>query len=133
MAYVVVQDSGTVVNPMLVEGQLHGGVAQGVGQAWMEEIVYDPDTGQLLSGAFTDYALPRAGDLPPTGSVIVETTSPDTPLGVKGVGESAATGSTAAFVNAVLDALWPLGILHLDPPLTPAKVWGAIRNPPRPA
>jgi carbon-monoxide dehydrogenase large subunit len=122
------QDSGRVVNPLLVEGQLHGGAAQGIGQAWLEGIVYDGDSGQLLTGSFTDYALPRASDLPEMATRLIETPSPDNPLGVRGVGEAAATGSTPAFANAVLDALWPLGVLNLDPPLTPARVWAAIRD-----
>ena len=127
-AYAIAQDSGRIVNPLLVDGQLHGGAAQGIGQAWLEGIVYDPESGQLLSGSFTDYALPRASDLPDIATRLTETPARDNPLGVRGVGEAATTGATPAFVNAVLDALWPLGVLNIDPPLTPAKVWAAIRN-----
>ncbi|MBV8851084.1 MAG: xanthine dehydrogenase family protein molybdopterin-binding subunit [Methylobacteriaceae bacterium] len=126
--YAVAQDCGRAVNPMIVEGQLHGGVAQGVGQGWLEEAAYDPDSGQLLSGSFMDYALPRAVDLPNILSSIAETPDNGNPLGVKGIGESAATGSTAAFVNAVHDALSPFGCLNIDPPLTPFKIWTAIRE-----
>jgi aerobic carbon-monoxide dehydrogenase large subunit len=128
LGYTIVQDSGVVINPMIFRGQLHGGMAQGVGQGWMEQIVYDPQNGQLLSGTLADYALPRASDLPKIDASIVQTRAHDNPLGVKGVGEAAATGSTAAFANAVLDALWPLRILHIDPPFTPPKVWNAIRK-----
>jgi carbon-monoxide dehydrogenase large subunit len=127
VSYAIVQSSGTVINPMIFTGQLHGGMAQGIGQNWMEEIVYDRDTGQLLSGALTDYALPRASDLPVPRTTIIEIPAVDNPLGVKGVGEAAATGSPAAFANAVLDALWPLGVVHLDPPFTAEKLWRAIR------
>jgi carbon-monoxide dehydrogenase large subunit len=94
----------------------------------MEEMVYDRDTGQLMSGSFTDYALPRASDVPFIRTQLVETPASDNPLGVKGVGEAAATGSTPAFVNAVHDALWPLGIVNIDPPLTPLKIWNAINR-----
>jgi carbon-monoxide dehydrogenase large subunit len=124
-AYAVAQDSGGLVNPMLVEGQLHGGVAQGVGQGWRESIVYD-EGGQLISGSLMDYGLLRAADLPSIATVITETHESSNPLGVKGVGEAAATGSTPAFVNAVLDALAPLDVLHIEAPLTPPRVWSAI-------
>ena len=127
LGYVIVQDSGLVINPMIFQGQLHGGAAQGIGQGWMEQIVYDPDNGQLLSGSLTDYALPRASDLPKIEASFLQTRALENPLGVKGVGEAAATGSVAAFANAMLDALWPLRNLHIDPPFTPPKVWNAIR------
>jgi carbon-monoxide dehydrogenase large subunit len=126
VGYSVAQDSGVVINPMIFEGQIHGGVAQGVGQGWLEEISFDAESGQLLSGSFTDYALPRASDLPLFYSDISETAAVDNPLGVKGVGESGATGSTPAFVNAVLDALWPFGIINIDPPLTSQKIWTTL-------
>jgi len=126
VSYAIVQSSGTVINPMIFAGQLHGGMAQGIGQNWMEEIVYDKETGQLLSGTLADYALPRACDIPAPNTAVVETPACDNPLGVKGVGEAAATGSPAAFANAVLDALWPLGVVHLDPPFTPEKLWRVI-------
>lgn len=126
-AFTAAHDFGRLVNPMLVEGQVHGGVAQGVGQAWMEEISYDP-SGQLISGSMSDYAIPRAGDLPSIEVRLMETPSVDNPLGVRGMGEAAATGSTPAFVNAVLDALAPLGIDHIDPPATSAKIWRAVED-----
>jgi carbon-monoxide dehydrogenase large subunit len=123
--YAVAQDSGVLVNPMLVEGQLHGGVAQGVGQAWMEAMRYDAE-GQLVSGSLMDYALPRAADLPVIATLLSETPADDNPLGVKGVGESAACGSPPAFVNAVLDALAPLGVTGIATPTTPERIWQAI-------
>jgi carbon-monoxide dehydrogenase large subunit len=126
--YVIVQDSGVVINPMIFEGQLHGGAVQGIGQGWMEHIIYEHDTGQLLFGSFTDYALPRAADIPNFQTESIPKAAPDNPLGVKGVGEAAATGSTAAFVNAVLDALFPVGIIDLAPPLTSMKIWTAIQD-----
>jgi carbon-monoxide dehydrogenase large subunit len=128
LAYAIAQDSGNVINPNIFEGQLHGGMAQGIGQNWFEQIVYDPASGQLLTGSLTDYAVPRASDLPPISTSIRPTPADDNPLGVKGVGEAAATGAPAAFANAVLDALWPLGIIHVDPPFTSEKLWQAIKG-----
>jgi aerobic carbon-monoxide dehydrogenase large subunit len=128
LRYVIVQDSGVVIHPMIFEGQLHGGMAQGIGQGWFEQIAYDSDSGQLLSGTLMDYAMPRASDLPKIDASFLQTKAADNPLGVKGVGEAAATGSTAAFANAILDALWPLQILHIDPPFTSLKIWNAIRT-----
>jgi carbon-monoxide dehydrogenase large subunit len=113
------------VNPLLVEGQLQGGIAHSIGQALFEQTVYDED-GQLLTGEFMDYAIPRAVDIPDyvLGSTV--TPSPVNPLGVKGAGEAGTIGATPAIANAVLDALEPLGITHLDLPLTPERVWRAI-------
>jgi aerobic carbon-monoxide dehydrogenase large subunit len=125
--YVAVDDVGRKINPMIVDGQLHGGIAQGVGQALWEEAVYDED-GQLLSGSMLDYALPRASWLPPLELDETVTPSPVNPLGVKGVGEAGAIASTAAVANAVNDALAPLGIRHLDMPFTAQKVWRAIQS-----
>jgi aerobic carbon-monoxide dehydrogenase large subunit len=127
VAYRAVDDMGTVINPMIVEGQIQGGVAQGVGQALLERCVYDPD-GQLLSGSFMDYALPRADEVPEVASEFDET-QPCThnPLGAKGCGEAGAIAAPAAVVNAVLDALAPLGVGDLAMPLTPERVWAAIR------
>lgn len=122
----IVQDCGHALEPALVDGQLHGGFAQGVGQGWMEVVSHDPETGQLLSGGLLDYAVPRASDLPPIATALLAHDAPGNPLGVKGIGESAATGATAAFVNAVLDALAPLGVTRIDPPLTPVAVRAAI-------
>jgi carbon-monoxide dehydrogenase large subunit len=124
--YTMVNDFGTVVNPLLVQGQSHGGVAQGIGQALMERTVYAED-GQLLTGSFLDYALPRASDLPDFAYGEHPVPATTNPLGVKGCGEAGCTGALPAVMNAVLDALAPLGIRHLDMPATPETVWRAIR------
>jgi carbon-monoxide dehydrogenase large subunit len=125
VAYLAVDDVGTVINPLIVEGQIHGGLAQGIGQALVERTVYE--AGQLLSGSLLDYALPRAADLPPFVSEFDET-QPCThnPLGAKGCGESGAIGAPAAVVSALLDALAPLGVTDLEMPATPQRVWQAI-------
>ncbi|MXY38734.1 MAG: xanthine dehydrogenase family protein [Rhodospirillaceae bacterium] len=122
-----VDDAGTVVNPMLAEGQLLGGVAQGVGEAVLERIVYDAD-GQLLTGSFMDYGIPRAADMPPVTLERMETPSPANLLGAKGIGEAGAIGAPAAIACAVMAALRPLGVKHLDMPYTPAHIWQAIRD-----
>ncbi|MGI8549855.1 MAG: xanthine dehydrogenase family protein molybdopterin-binding subunit [Dehalococcoidia bacterium] len=122
-----VDDCGPVINPLIVRGQLHGGIAQGVGQALMEEVVYD-DSGQILTGTFMDYAIPMAEILPRIHMQHTVTPSPITPMGVKGVGEAGTIGSVPAIANAVMDALAPLGIRHIDLPLTPLKVWQAIES-----
>lgn len=122
-----VDDCGPVINPLIVRGQLHGGIAQGVGQALMEEVVYD-ESGQLLTGTFMDYALPMAQSMPPIHIGHTVTPSPLTPLGTKGVGEAGTIGSVPAIANAVMDALAPLGVRHLDLPLTAQKVWQAIQD-----
>jgi carbon-monoxide dehydrogenase large subunit len=124
--YVAVDDVGNVINPMIVDGQLHGGIAQGVGQALWEEGVYD-EGGQLLTATLLDYAVPRAHRLPSYELDRTVTPCPHNPLGVKGVGEAGAIASPAAVTNAVLDALAPFGVEHLDMPLTPEKVWRAMR------
>jgi len=120
--YVAVDDIGNILNPLLVDGQLHGGVAQGLGQALCEQGVYD-DNGQLLTGEFMDYAMPRARMMPWIESSHTVTPSPVNPLGVKGVGEAGTIGSAPALVNAVVDALSPLGVKHIDMPLTAEKIW----------
>ena len=125
--YVAVDDCGRIINPLLVDGQVHGGVAQGLGQALYEEAVYD-DTGQLITGELTDYAIPRASRMPWIESSHTETPSPVNPLGVKGVGEAGTIGCSPAVVNSVVDALAHLGVKHLDMPMTPEKVWKAIRQ-----
>ncbi len=125
--YVAVDDVGKKINPLIVDGQLHGGIVQGVGQALWEEAVYGDD-GQLLSGSMLDYALPRASWLPALELDETITPSPVNPLGVKGVGEAGAIASTAAVANAVIDALSPFGIRHLDMPLTAPKIWHAIHG-----
>jgi aerobic carbon-monoxide dehydrogenase large subunit len=128
VGYWAVDDVGTVINPMIVEGQIHGGVAQGLGQAICEHCVYDR-SGQLLSGSFMDYALPRASDLPAITSELDES-QPCThnPLGAKGCGEAGAIAAPAAIVSAVLDALSPLGVTEIDMPLTPEVVWRAMAS-----
>jgi carbon-monoxide dehydrogenase large subunit len=123
--YVAVDDCGVQVNPLLVEGQLQGGIAQSIGQALFEQTVYNED-GQLLTGEFMDYAIPRAADIPDYVFGHTVTPSPVNALGVKGAGEAGTIGATPAIANAVLDALEPLGVLHLDLPLTPERVWRAI-------
>ena len=120
--YTVVDDFGVVVNPLLVEGQVHGGVVQGIGQALLEHTVYDR-SGQLLTGSFMDYCMPRADDLPSFDFSTVEVRCRNNPLGVKGCGEAGSVGSCAAVINALVDALSPLGIRHVDMPALPEKVW----------
>ncbi|WP_338050862.1 xanthine dehydrogenase family protein molybdopterin-binding subunit [Roseicella aerolata] len=126
LAYTVVDDVGTVINPLLVKGQIHGGVAQGFGQVFGEAILYRD--GQLLTASFQDYPMPRAADL---CAMLVQSNPVPTktnPLGVKGAGEAGTVGALPALVNAVVDALRPLGITHLEMPLTPERVWRAIRG-----
>ncbi len=125
--YAAVDDVGKVLNPLLCEGQIHGGVAQGVGQALMERIVFDID-GQLVTGSFQDYAMPRADDFPDLLSELTEVPARTNPLGVKGAGEAGATGAPPAVISAILDALKPLGIDHIDMPATPDRVWAAING-----
>ncbi|MFD6895318.1 xanthine dehydrogenase family protein molybdopterin-binding subunit [Rhodococcus sp. NPDC060086] len=125
--YVCVDDIGHVVNPLIVEGQVHGGLAQGIAQALYEEAVHD-ETGTLLSGSFAEYLLPTAVDLPHFITDRTNTPAPGNPLGVKGVGEAGTIASTPAVVNSVLDALRPLGVRSIDMPCTPMRVWHAIRS-----
>jgi carbon-monoxide dehydrogenase large subunit len=125
--YVAVDDVGTQINPKIVEGQIHGGVAQGVGQALYEEAVYD-DNGNLLTGSLQDYAMPKAMYIPEMEWDSTVTESPVNPLGAKGVGEAGAIGAPPAVVNAVVDALSPFGVETLDTPLFPEKVWRAIEE-----
>lgn len=125
--YVAVDDCGKVINPLLVDGQVHGGIAQGLGQALWEEVVYD-ETGQLVTGTLMDYALPKAHQLPHYECDRTETPTDVNPLGVKGVGEAGTIGSTPAIVNAVMDALQPFNVKHLDMPLRPEKVWREINR-----
>jgi carbon-monoxide dehydrogenase large subunit len=125
--YVAGDDCGPQINPMIVEGQIHGGVVQGWGQTLWEGAVYD-DNGQLVTGSMLDYALPRAHMLPQIETLSTVTPSPHNPLGVKGVGETGTIASTVTVYNAVIDALRPLGVTHIDMPLTPEKVWQAIRQ-----
>jgi carbon-monoxide dehydrogenase large subunit len=124
--YVAVDDVGRVINPMIVDGMVHGGIAQGVGQALHEYAAYDAN-GQLQSGSMMDYALPKADDLVSYETDRTVTPSPVNPMGIKGAGETGTIASTAAVANAVMDALGPLGISHIDMPLTPARIWAAIQ------
>jgi carbon-monoxide dehydrogenase large subunit len=124
--YASVNDFGTIVNPLLVEGQVHGGVVQGIGQALMERVVYD-ESGQLLTGSYMDYAIPRAPDLPAIGFVSHPVPARTNPLGTKGCGEAGCAGALGSVMNAVVDALSEVGIRHIDMPATPARVWEAIQ------
>jgi len=121
--FVASDDFGTIINPMIVEGQVHGGVAQGIGQALLEEAVYD-DSGQLLTGSYMDYTMPRADDVPSYVVSHETTICPGNPLGIKGCGEAGAIGSPPAVINAITDAI---GNNDLSMPATPAKVWAAIQ------
>jgi carbon-monoxide dehydrogenase large subunit len=125
--YVAVDDCGPLINPLLVEGQVQGGIAHSLGQVLFEQTIYD-ENGQLLTGEFMDYALPRAADIPEYVLGHTITPSPSNPLGVKGVGEAGTIGATPAIANAVMDALAPLGVKHLDLPLTPERLWRAVHD-----
>jgi carbon-monoxide dehydrogenase large subunit len=126
--YFAVDDCGVVINPMIVEGQVQGGLAQGIGQALMEQVVYDRESGQLLTGSFMDYAMPRADNMPLLRTDFIETPAPSNPLGAKGGSESGTIGAPAAISNAVMDALWSRGVRHIDPPLVSERVWRALRD-----
>jgi carbon-monoxide dehydrogenase large subunit len=126
--YTAIDDCGRAVNPMIVHGQVHGGIAQGVGEALMEECVYDPDSVQPLTGSFMDYAMPRAHMLPGYVTELSEVPCPTHPLGLRPGGEGGTTPALAVVINAVVDALAPLGVRHLDMPATPHRVWAAIRD-----
>jgi len=125
--YTAVDDYGRLINPLLTKGQVHGGVAQGIGQALLEHTVYDPASGQLLSGSLMDYALPRADGLPPFDITLAELPTSANPLGVKGSGQAGCIAAPQTIVNAIVDALALLGIDHIDMPATPERVWRAIR------
>jgi aerobic carbon-monoxide dehydrogenase large subunit len=124
--YFTLDDMGTIINPMIVEGQVQGGLAQGIGQAMMEHVIYD-DEGQLLSATFMDYAMPRASDMPALKSDYICTPAPSNPLGVKGGSETGTIGPPAAIGNAIVDALWHLGVREIELPFTPHSVWQALR------
>ena len=124
--YSCVNDFGTVINPMIVEGQLHGGAVQGIGQALMEMTVYDSE-GQFLTGSYMDYALPRAADVPAFTVASHPVPAKTNPLGVKGCGEAGCAGALTSVMNAVVDALSDYGIRHIDMPATPFRVWQAIQ------
>jgi carbon-monoxide dehydrogenase large subunit len=125
VAYHIVDDVGRVINPMILDGQIHGGVAQGLGQALMENCVYDEESGQLITATFTDYAMPRAEDMPALDVVYNEIPCTTNPLGVKGAGEAGTIGALPAIIGAISDAL---GVLHIDMPATPEKLWRAARE-----
>ena len=122
VAYNIVDDFGVVLNPMLVEGQVHGGIVQGIGQALQEGAVYD-DSGQLLTGSFMDYTMPRADTMPSFDFSTVEVPCKNNAMGVKGCGEAGSVGSPAAVINAIIDALAPLGVRQVDMPATPQRLW----------
>jgi len=126
--YTVVDDCGVAINPMICEGQIQGGLAQGIGQALCEQVVYDRDSGQLLTGSYMDYGMPRANDMGTLTTEFINVPCTTHPIGIKGVGESGTIGAPPAVMNAVVDALRPLGISHVDMPATPARVWQAIRG-----
>ncbi|WP_437375535.1 xanthine dehydrogenase family protein molybdopterin-binding subunit [Inquilinus limosus] len=128
LRYTVVDDFGRVMNPLMVAGQVHGGIAQGLGQALLEHAVFDGDSGQLLSGSFMDYAMPRAVDLPFVTFKYNEIPCTTNPLGLKGAGEAGAIGAPPAIINAIVDALSPLGVEHVDMPATPQKLWQIIHS-----
>ena len=127
LRYSAVNDLGTVVNPLLVEGQIQGGVVQGLGQALLEQAVYDSD-GQLVTGSFMDYAMPRAHDAPMIAVASHPVPTKSNPIGAKGCGEAGTSGGLPSVANAVIDALSELGIKHLEMPMTPARVWQAIED-----
>ena len=125
--FVAVDDCGTIINPMIVEGQIHGGLTMGLAPALLEEIHYD-ENGNILGGSFMDYLLPTAVETPKWETAKTTTPSPHHPIGAKGVGESATVGAPAAIVNAVVDALAHLGVTHIDIPITPWKVWKILHE-----
>ena len=126
--YLAIDDYGRLVNPMVTIGQVQGGLGQGIGQAMLESTVYDPQSGQLLSGSLMDYALPRADDLPPLEIRLEELPTERNPLGVKGAAQAGCIAAPQTIVHAILDALAPLGIEHIDMPATPERIWHAIRE-----
>jgi carbon-monoxide dehydrogenase large subunit len=127
LRYYSIDDCGNVISPLLVDGQVHGGLAQGIAQALYEEVVYD-EQGQLLTGSLMDYTVPKAWQLPAYHLDRTVTPSPRNPLGAKGIGEAATIGSTPCVANAVIDALEPFGVTHLDLPLRPEKIWRVINK-----
>jgi aerobic carbon-monoxide dehydrogenase large subunit len=127
LRYVAVHDCGRIINPKLVEGQMYGGIAQGIGQALTEGMVYTPE-GQPLTASLLDYAVPKAAAIPHLVLETMETPSPTNPLGVKGIGELPTVAAPAAVANAVMDALAHIGVRHIDTPLTPEKIWRALHG-----
>ncbi|MEM9685139.1 MAG: molybdopterin cofactor-binding domain-containing protein, partial [Pseudomonadota bacterium] len=127
LRFTVVDDFGRIMNPLLVEGQVHGGIAQGIGQALHENAQFEPDTGQLLTGSFMDYAMPRADNLPFVDFHTNNVPCTTNPLGIKGAGEAGCIGATPAVINAVIDALSVYGVDHIDMPATPHVIWQTIQ------
>jgi carbon-monoxide dehydrogenase large subunit len=127
-SYLVVDDVGTVINPLTLAGQIHGGVAQGVGQILMEQVVYEPGSGQLLTASFMDYCMPRAEDMCNMRIVSNPVPTEGNPLGAKGAGEAGCVGALPAVMNAIMHALEPLGVRELDMPATGDRIWRAIRD-----
>jgi carbon-monoxide dehydrogenase large subunit len=128
LKYVAVDDCGTIINPAIVEGQLHGGIAQGIAQALFEEMAYDQESGQLMTGTLNDYLVPTANEIPTPILDRTITPSPTNELGVKGIGEAGTIAASAAVINAIVDALSPLGIQHIDMPASPDRLWRQIRD-----
>src|SRR4029453_17355198 len=128
LRYVAVDDAGRILNHVLLDGQLHGGIVQGLGQVFAEHVQYDPETGQILTGSFMDYAMPRPEIMKRVELHDHSVPSPTNPLGVKGAGEAGTPGALPAGANAVIDALRPLGIHHLDFPFSSARVWKAMHD-----
>ena len=126
--YAAMDDAGVVINPLIVAGQTHGGIVPGAGQAMGEECIYDPDTGQFLNASFLDYPMPRADQFPSFKCGHNEVRAPNNPLGIKGAGEGGTAAAPPAIINALIDALRPLGVRHIDMPVTPERVWRAIRE-----
>jgi carbon-monoxide dehydrogenase large subunit len=127
--YVAVDDVGRAINPLIVEGQTHGGAVQGIGQALLEQCAIDPKTGQPIFGSFMDYGMPRADHFPMFITELNQVPSPTNPLGVKAGGEGGTTGALAAVVNALVDALRPFGVRDMKMPVTPLKIWEAMHGP----
>ena len=125
--YTVIDDFGVVLNPMIVEGQIHGGIAQGIGQALLEDTIYDT-TGQLITGSFMDYTMPRADNIPSIEISMNSFPCKTNSLGVKGAGEAGTTGATGAVINAIIDALSPYDISHIEMPATPQRIWESINK-----
>ena len=126
--YCAVDEMGTLINPLVVHGQIHGGIVQGVGQALVEDMLYDAESGQLSSGSFLDYCMPRADDIPHIELDFLGVPCTTNPLGVKGAGEGGTVGATPAVINAILNALAPLGVTDVRMPATPERVWRAIQE-----
>jgi aerobic carbon-monoxide dehydrogenase large subunit len=126
--YTAVDDYGALINPLLTTGQVQGGIAQGIGQALIERTVYDAESGQMVSGSLMDYQLPRATDLPDLDITLIGVPTAANPLGVKGAGQAGAIAAPQTIISAVLDALAPLGVTHIDMPTTPERVWRAIQQ-----